>query len=233
MVPRLASRFLFCGAVAVSGLLGAVAAAQAAPVRVVFTPPFGEPFPDLEWSGSAIISDGSCTATGSVSNFVAPCAGEFTFTSAKLKLSSIANPGISETLALTGSTVIGVQRSGLTPAEFQGTSATPFNPVQSSIGSAAFGSSQAYFSLVLVGGTDVQLYWFKDNPGTFYSNPTTYLACGKPGINPVGDNLCGQSTNTAVATFAPVPEPASYAMLAAGLGVVAWFARRRRSGEAR
>lgn len=233
MVRKLASRFVLCGAVAVSGLLGAAPAAVAGPVRVIFTPPFGAPFPDLEWSGSAIIDDGACTATGSVSNFVAPCAGQFTFTSAKLKLSSIANPGISETLAVTGSTIIGVQRSGLTPADFQGASATPFNPVQSSIAAAVFGSGQAYFSLVLVGGTDVQLYWFKDNPGTFYSNPATYLACGKPGINLVGDNLCGQSTNTATAVFAPVPEPSSYAMLAAGLGAVAWVARRRRRAAAR
>lgn len=230
MIRKLASRLLLGSAIAASGLLGAVQAAHAAPVRVVFTPPFGAPFPDLEWSGSAVISDGSCTAVGSVSNFVAPCAGEFTFSSAKLKLSSIASPGVSETLSLSGATVIGVQRSGLTPAEFQGASATPFNPVQSSIAPAVFGSSNAYFSLVLVGGADVQLYWFRDDPGSFYSNPATYLACGKPGINVVGDNLCGQSTNTAIATFAPVPEPSSYAMLAAGLGTVVWFARRRRAG---
>ena len=233
MVRKLASKLLFAGAVAASALLAGLQPAHAGPVRVNFTPPFGDPFPDLEWSGTAVIGDGTCTATGSVSNFVAPCAGSFSFLSAKLKLSSIANPAVAQTLDLTGSTVISVQRSGLTPAEFQGASATPFNPVKSSIAPAAYNGNGAYFSLVLVGGTDVQLYWFRDDPGTFFANSATYLACGRPGINVVGSNLCGQSTNTAVATFAPVPEPSSYAMIVAGLGAVGWIVRRRRAAKGR
>ena len=207
--------------------------AEAGSVRVRFTPPFGSPFPDLEWSGYVDIDDGNCVKTGTVSNLSAPCSGEFTFLSAQLTLSSISTPSITETLSLTGSTVVSVQRSGLTPATFQGASATPFDPVQSSIAAALYGSDNAYFSLLLVGGTDVELYWFKDDPGTFFQNPYTYIACGKPGVNIVGSNVCGQSTYPATVTFtavpASVPEPSTYALLAVGLGAMVWVARRRRA----
>jgi hypothetical protein len=222
------SKFLFCGALAATTVLaGMPTTAEAGPVRVRFTPPFGDPFPDLEWSGFVDISDGSCTATGTVSNFVAPCAGEFTFLNATLTLSSISTPALTETLNLTGATIISVQRTGLTPAEFQGASSTPFNPVLSTIAPAVYGSGNAYFSLVLAGGTDIQLYWFKNDPGTFFQSPTTYPACGKTGVNIVGSNECGQGSNAAIVTFAPVPEPSTYAMLVAGLLTLGFAARRR------
>jgi hypothetical protein len=153
--------------------------------------------------------------------------GQALSTSATLTLSSISTPALTETLNLTGATIISVQRTGLTPAEFQGASSTPFNPVLSTIAPAVYGSGNAYFSLVLAGGTDIQLYWFKNDPGTFFQSPTTYPACGKTGVNIVGSNECGQGSNAAIVTFAPVPEPSTYAMLVAGLLTLGFAARRR------
>lgn len=220
---------LWCGALALTGLLAGVQTAQAGPVRVKFTPPFDAPFPDLEWSGQADIFDGSCAQTGSVSNFVAPCAGQFTFQNATLTLSSIATPALSQTISVAGAMVITVQRTGLTPADFQGVVGTPFAPVQfPGVSSADYAGSPAWFSLVMVGGKDVQLYWFKNDPGTYFQSPNTYLACGKPGVNVIDGNVCGQSTNTAQGVFLPVPEPSTYAMMVAGLGALGFIARRRR-----
>lgn len=228
MIRNLLSKSLLCGALAIFTVLTVVPQqAEAGPVRVRFTPPFGNPFPDLEWSGFADVDDGTCTATGSVSNFGVPCSGQFTFATATLTLSSIATPAISETFNLTGATIFSVQRTGLLPEDFQGAQASPFNPVLSTIAPAQYLGSPAYFSLVFAGGSDIQLLWFKDNPGTFGQNPQTYLDCGNFGTNVVGSNLCGQGSNAAVVTFAPVPEPSTYALLAAGLGAVGFVARRR------
>lgn len=229
MFRNLASRTLLCTALAFSGLFVTWQPAEAGPIRIRFTPPFGTPFPDLEWSGYADVDDGNCTALGTVSNLIAPCAGEFSFLSVTLTLSSISTPSITETLNLSGATLMSVQRSGLTPADFQGATATPFDPVQSSILPAMYGGDDAYFSLVLAGGSNVQLYWFMNDPGTFFQAPATYIACGKAGENIVGHNVCGQGSFAARVSFeaVPVPEPSTYALFGVGLAALGWVSRRR------
>jgi hypothetical protein len=196
---------------------------------VRFTPPFGNPFPDLDWGGVVDIADGACTDVGVVSNLAGNCANEFSFLSGTLTLTTLSNMAISESIALDpgSSQVQFVQRTGLEPADFQGAYATPFAAVQGSIAAAKYGGQGAWFSLVLLGGTNVQLYWFDKNPGSYFDVPKLYAACGKSGDNVVGDYRCGTSSNTAVAIFQPVPEPSTYALLAAGLGAIGFVARRR------
>jgi hypothetical protein len=230
MFRNLLSKSLLCGALAVFTVLTVVPQqAEAGPVRLRFTPPFGNPFPDLDWGGVVDIADGTCTATGSVSNLIGPCAGQFSFLNATLTLTDLGNPLSTESITLnpTSAQVISVQRTGLAVADFQGAISTPFDPVQGSISAAFNGSVGGWFSLVLVGGKDVQLYWFDQDPGSYFSNPALYAACGKPGDNVVGFYRCGSSSNTAIAVFQPVPEPSTYALLAAGLGAIAFVARRR------
>jgi hypothetical protein len=231
MIRNLLSKSVLCGALAVFTVLTVVPQqAEAGPVRVRFTPPFGNPFPDLDWGGVVDIGDGTCTDTGTVSNLIGTCAGEFSFLSATLTLKSLTTPSTeSISLDISSAQVLSVQRTGLTDVDFQGAISTPFAPVQGSIPAAKYsGTGQGgWFSLVLIGGKDVQLYWFDQNPGSYFANPKLYAACGKAGDNVVGDYRCGSSSNTAIAIFQPVPEPSTYALLAAGLGAVGFVARRR------
>lgn len=229
MIRNLLSKSLLCGALAVFTVLTVVPQqAEAGPVKFRFTPPFGTPFPDLEWAGETDIFDGACVATGTISNFVAPCAGQFTFQNATLTLSSLANPLVTQTVSLSGGKVWQIERTGLTDSEFVGVIGSPFDPVQfPSIAAADYEGSPAWFSLVAIGGKEVQLYWFKNNPGSYFQNPDIYTACGNTGVNVVDGNVCGQSSNTAVGVFLPVPEPATYAMLLAGLGALGFVGRRR------
>ena len=229
MLISKATKCVLGGTLAACVLVAGMQPAEAA-IRFKYTPPFGTPFNDLEWEGEATIQDGACTALGNVSNFGSACGGQLSFEDVTLTLSSLGNyPGVSQTLGLSGAMVINIQRTGLTAPEFQGVSGTPFAPVQfAGVPSAEYNGAPAWFSFVMLGGADVQLYWFKNNPGSYFQNPDVYTACSKVGVNMIGGNVCGQSSNTAVGVFLPVPEPSTYAMLFAGLGALGFVARRRK-----
>ncbi len=232
MFRNLLSKSLLCASLGVFTVLTILPQqAEAGPVRVRFTPIFGAPFDNLDWGGVVDINDGTCTDTGTVFNLVGPCAGQFTFDSATLTLTDWDNPLNTESIALipSSSQIQLVQRTGLTPETFQGAYATPFAPVQGTIEKAKVDGQGAWFSLVLLGGDQVQLYWFSRNPGSYFESPSLYTACGKTGDNlvPQFDIRCGTSSTTAIAIFQPVPEPSTYALLAAGLGAIGFVARRR------
>jgi hypothetical protein len=265
MLRKLASGSILCGALVFSGLLAAWQPAEAGPVRVRFTPPYGAPFPNLYWFGEAVIDDGVCTADGSVSNLSGECAGQFSITSATVNFANINSPGtVLQTIDFEGGQVISVQRDSPEPPDWKQIVSTPFNTEQVGITETLYDpdgiglepASQAYFSLIFVGGF-AQLYWFQNDPGDPLLNPLRfpyvqwpnaayYVGCylAGPGDHKVGapflgvkDNRCGLSSNlegtadgARLFGFAPaeIPEPGTLALVfAGGLGAMGLKSRRR------
>jgi len=221
MVRTRVIRSLLCGALAIAGTFALLQPAEAGPVRVRFTPEYGQPFPNLEWFGEAVIDDRNCTADGSVSNLFGECAGEFIITSATVFLADKLNPTVAlGQIDFTGGQVISVDRVGLEPPDWREIISTPFNPELGTIDQTRYGTDpdgdgpekapQAYFSLVFIGGY-AQLYWFQNDPGdplidplhfpyVDFSSAPYYLLCYQEGDNRVGGllipkNRCGISHN--------------------------------------
>jgi len=241
MSRNLPSKTLLCGALAVAGLLQAMPSAEAATVRVRFTPPYGAPFDEatngagnaLEWSGEALMDDGGCALTGEINNLGGPCANSFSFTSAVLYLANTNAPNVPlQTIDLlanspSGGEVFKVKRNTTTTAYY--IESAPFIAVQGTQDETKYMGNQAYFSLQFV-GEYAQLIWFSEMPKT----PGHYTACLNvgPGVNNVAGFKCGTSANLegagALLEITPVPEPSTYALMFAGLGALAFVAKRRR-----
>lgn len=252
------TKMLLCGALATAGAFASLGSAEAAPARMRFTPVYGNPFPDLEWYGEAVVEDGSCAASGSVSNLSGGCAGQFSFSSATVYFADKDAP----TTALghidfTGGQVISVDRVSPAATDWREVISTPFNPElgPADVSQALYNGQQAYFSLVFIGGY-AQLYWFKNDPGDPLLNPRQfpyvdlesapyYLLCFRVGDHQVGGyfgidkNRCGISDNVggeggalqfSAVSPAQVPAPGTLALvLAAGLGAAGLGWRRGKS----
>lgn len=245
MIRKLASKLLLSGVVATFAALTIAPSADAATARLRFTPPYGDPFPQLEWFGEAVIDDGGCTAVGSVFNFT-DCGGSFKFLSASVSFSNVANPSVAlQTLTFTPSSaqVAFVERTSTDPNDWTKVYSSPFAPLQGSISETLYNGSQAYFSLIFV-GNHAQLYWFQNNPGAATYDPfqfpyvqmpqaVAYLGCYRTGDNVFFRNHCGISQGGedgaagARLTITVVPEPSAYLMALGAFGVLGFVARRR------
>lgn len=71
------------------------------------------------------------------------------------------------------------------------------------------------------------LSWGMDNGSTVLGAPVAATAFMISGVAGRGDNHFAVSEFEAIGTVIPVPEPASYAMLGAGLALLGWTARRK------
>jgi hypothetical protein len=210
-------------AVATAALFGATGAAQAAVYTGSWDPTYGGIFPDLGWKASATFDvPVGCLATDGAN---LACPG-LTFQSVSVDFYNagidpnpdtspiLATYTLSNTVIVNGITVSGHVLTGIDTGFFQA-----FTPTGAS--ALIAGNGDYAFSLVLFGGTQAQLIYAKP-AGT---SPT----CANP-FTPVEGASCGVSAVAAVGTITPaVPEPGTYALMMAGLGVLGFLARRRRA----
>lgn len=223
MVKTTVMRSLLCGALAIAGTLVSLQPAEAGPVRFRFTPPYGDPFPNLYWFGEAVVDDGGCGLSGNVSNLFGTCAGQFTITSATVKFAHINAPGdtvdiddpdvVLQSIDFTGGHVISVSRDGTAPPDWKQVVSTPFNTERGGIaetiydpdGNGPLKGMQAYFSLIFVGGF-AQLYWFQNDPGDPLLDPLSFPYVQWPNAAYyAGCYLAGPGDNTVGLPYLGIP----------------------------
>jgi hypothetical protein len=196
--------------------LGCAGSANAAIYAGTWDPDFGGAFSGLGWKGEAtfFIPDSCLALSGLISNSNSCSGGGMQVLDAEVTFYDYANPStVYETLTFTplANTVLGMYVDAGTH-QLSGVNTNFLGPVESLAGPAAGN----YFDLVFQ-QSKVALYYTPDttyNPGTCASGPLAL-------------DGCGVSLNIPTMTITPVPEPGTYALLLAGLGVMGFVARRR------
>ena len=202
-------------ALATATALGSAGPAQAAVYSGSWDPAYGSIFPSLGWQASALfnVPDPCLAHNGNNIPIRGECSG-FDVLSAQVSFYDIANPAtilgsyaLDPNVIVTGINIAGNQLTGVDSNFFH-----YFVPTLE-----IAGGGQYSFSLILFGGNRAQLI--------YADPPETSPICSR---FPVDGAACGVSANDAIGVFAPVPEPETFALLLAGLGVVGVAARRRR-----
>ena len=210
-------------ALSVAAAVGLMGPAQAAVYAGSWDPGYGSIFPSLGWGAKATFDvPDACLASDGAKLLVGACVG-FSLLSAQVTFYNFAtdpNPATSPVLeSFNLNTGVNVNGIKIASGQLAGVGTGFFDDFVPSGGSASIAGGGAYaFSLILLGDNKAQL---------IYASPTS----ASPGCAfvPVGETQCGLSQQAAVGTFtAVVPEPGTYALLLAGLGVVGFTARRRR-----
>ena len=238
MKPSFKRKAFVRSAVCIAALLGAFDSASAAVYRTRWDPLYvgffdGFPFRDpgrgdstyLYYSGSATANTGACNADGVYTP--AMCPG-MAITNVVMQLSLPAPTAPIQTLnfpaigtdvpTITSMTILGGNLVSVNAEYYQ-------TGIQGAIPATllALSGTQPSFSTSFVGGTVV--LGFKLTA----SNTELAWACTSEPGSVIAGNCGADGTNI---TWVPVPEPETYAMLLAGLGLMGYVARRRKQKRA-
>jgi len=241
-------------ALAVAGALCATAPAHAIVVSGTWDPQYGSPFlPNgttttqaMWWSGSALftIADtAACAATAS-NSYLVTC-GDMHVSNAKVDLSDGQGGTVVDTLdfsgqialtkvqfALNGTTVLWVESNWWDPLAAGSGSAYNLSNYLFSVSFSQLGSRLFHTELDAFlekhgghGPDDKSYFWNGEGLGHIDD------LCG-PTTAPFDGDKCGFSDSFGTMVFAPIPEPGTYALMFAGLGIVGFMASRRRQKPA-
>lgn len=205
-------------AVFVAALLGAAESARAAIYRGSWDPKYGEPFPDLGWKGTATfyVPDACLLGSGWVSNDDTCSNDGMKVLSASVSLYDWHTSTVAEILNFNPS--VPVFQMYIDAGQLAGVSTDFLGPKRAT--SSIAGSGANYFDLQFLESTtnNVQLFHTpgSKNPGCAYVGSPNYSAA------------CGYSANAPTMTLTLVPEPATFALVLAGLGAIGFTTRRRR-----
>jgi PEP-CTERM motif len=220
MNPKFFGKAVLGAVVSLATVLGSAGSAQAATYKGTWDPLFGPPFSDLYWKGSADFNiPDTCTGAGWHLNTDPGCGG-MSVTNAVVEFASSSDPLTTLQTLNFGSVTPATSMSRDASGVVNGAYTTFFGGIQGAI-------AQTRLNGGVYDGTGDQYYF-----ALFFGEGDAYLAfkhysyqdftCSAPPING-----CGVS-GPAHITF--VPEPQTYALMAAGLAAIGFVARRRRRG---
>lgn len=216
MLNTRARTALVGAAVFVAAMLGGAQSARAAIYGGSWDPAYGAAFSGLGWKGSAtfFIPDACLADAGWIDNTASTCAnGGMKVLSATVVLYDLNSLAAPETLQFDPN--VQVYQMFVNAGQLEGVSSNFLGPVHAT--SSFAGNGTNYFDLKFLPSTTqmVQLYHTVGNidPICVYTG------------TPAG---CGFSASSPTMILTLVPEPATYALVLAGLGAIGLTMRRRR-----